>query len=272
MSCRRFPAQIIRIAPLARTPICALLIYVTAGCNSPKSATADGGEETGRTRAATAPTSSPAVAAIEGRVRVSGKIAAPSALRISAAVAKVCGAEIPDRTVAVGEGDGLADAVVFLEDAPPLPSAAAGSTPVVDQRRCEYIPPVLAARSGSEIEFRNSDPLLHNVHAHNAGALFNFAMPVQGLTVRKRLPTSPEVIHLGCDVHPWMRAVIRTFSHPYFALTDAAGRYRLPAVPVGRRTLVFWHQRFPEKRVDVEASPSQANQVDLEWSASEFRR
>src|SRR5262249_19727425 len=212
---------------------------------------------------------------IEGSVRVSGKIPLLPPLKTSDAVAKVGGVEVPDRTLAVGEGGGLADAVVFLAEADvaPLDGPASGRSPaVIDQRKCEYWPPVLAVRAGTEVEFRNSDPLLHNVHAKDSGPLFNFAMPVQGLTVRKGLPRSPEVLRLGCDVHPWMHAVVRTFNHPYFALTDARGHYRLSAVPAGRRKLGFWHPRFPEKTIELEAWPSRTSQADLEWPASELRR
>ena len=230
----------------------------------------------GRTRAAAAPTSSPsAVATIEGSVRVTGKIPSLPPLKTSDAVAKVCGVEVPDRTLEVGEGGGLADVVVFLAEADvaPLDGPASGQSPaVIDQRKCEYWPPVLAMRAGTEVVFRNSDPLLHNVHGKDSGPLFNFAMPVQGLTVRKGLPQSPEVLRLSCDVHPWMHAVVRTFNHPYFALTDSRGHYQLASVPAGRRKLGFWHQRFPEKTIELEALRSRANQADLDWPANELRR
>src|SRR5262249_11814928 len=139
-----------------------------------------------------------------------------------------------------------------------LPSQAA----LVDQKQCEYWPPVLALRTGAEIEIRNSDPLLHNVHAKNSAQLFNFAMPVQGLKVRKQLPRAPMVIHVGCDVHPWMRAVIRTFDHPHFAISDESGRYRLPEIPSGKQQLVLWHQHFPEKTVQLEVQAGRPNSAN----------
>ena len=171
------------------------------------------------------------------------------------------------------EAGGLTNAIVFLAGA--VPPREGGNSPrqpeLVDQRGCEYLPPVLALRAGTEIEIRNSDPLLHNVRANNSSPLFNFAMPVQGLKVRKQLPPSPITLHLACDVHPWMHAVIRTFDHPYFAITDARGRYRLPDVPSGRQKVTFWHQRFPEKTIEVEALGSAPNAVDFAWPASELR-
>ncbi len=242
------------------------------GCNLSKSATPDGGEGTQAIRNSVATRSAGEVAAIEGIVRVRGRIPTLPSLRTSGAVAKVCGEEIPDRTLAVNEGGGLADAIVFVADADALAQGGeAREAIVVDQRRCEYLPPVLAARAGAEIEIGNSDPLLHNVHAKNSAQLFNFAMPVQGIKVKKQLPSSPMTIHLACDVHPWMRAVIRTFNHPYFALTDPTGHYRLSAVPSGKKKLAFWHQRFPERTLETNALPSGPNRVDLEWSADELR-
>jgi plastocyanin len=171
----------------------------------------------------------------------------------------------------------LANAIVFLGDAPP--SSATGNaasrtteSAIIDQRRCSYLPPVLALAAGGEIEFLNSDPLLHNVHAKSPGELFNFAMPLQGIKVRKRLPDQAAIIRLSCDVHPWMHSVIRTFKHPYFGVTDTSGRYQVSDVPSGRRKVVFWHERFGEKIAEIDLVDGQAAELDAEWSADRLRR
>ena len=36
-----------------------------------------------------------------------------------------------------------------------------------------------------------------------------------------------------CDIHSHMNAFILVFSHPFFAMTDAEGRYRIDNVPPG---------------------------------------
>ena len=36
-----------------------------------------------------------------------------------------------------------------------------------------------------------------------------------------------------CDIHSHMNAFILVFSHPFFALTDTDGRYRIDNVPPG---------------------------------------
>jgi hypothetical protein len=39
-----------------------------------------------------------------------------------------------------------------------------------------------------------------------------------------------------------MSGFILVFAHPYFALTDEGGRYRLERVPPGEYRLVVWHE------------------------------
>jgi hypothetical protein len=45
-----------------------------------------------------------------------------------------------------------------------------------------------------------------------------------------------------CNIHPWMRAYVGVFDHPYFAVTDSDGRFTMPAPPAGRCVLKIWHE------------------------------
>jgi len=208
---------------------------------------------------------------LQGTVHVDGNVPSLPALKTSVAVERRCGKEIRDHTLVVNEEGALANVVVFLADVGSSSSELEGSRWVVslDQRGCAYSPPVIAARAGAALEISNSDPLMHNVRASGQSPLFNFAMPVQGLKIIKRLPQRPAIIRVGCDVHPWMHAVIRTFDHPYFTVTDANGRYQV-SVPSGPKKIVFWHERFPEQSVTVDI-PGQIAVQNVRWPASELR-
>jgi plastocyanin len=191
-----------------------------------------------------APTSTPAPAqataspagrgTIEGVVRLSGTPPTPALFDTTPAVAAVCGDKVPDRSLTVGEGGALAHVVVSLANGASLPAAGSSPPPaVLDQKKCSYEPPALAARAGTTLEVRNSDPVMHNVRAvAGAQSVFNVAMPLEGMSLKKPLPAAPGTVQMKCDVHPWMRAVVRTFDHPYFTTTDAQGRVRLE-VPSG---------------------------------------
>ena len=43
----------------------------------------------------------------------------------------------------------------------------------------------------------------------------------------------PGIVRVFCDIHSHMSAFILVFSHPFFAMTDADGRYRIDNVPPG---------------------------------------
>jgi hypothetical protein len=43
-----------------------------------------------------------------------------------------------------------------------------------------------------------------------------------------------------------MSAIVRVFSHPYFASPDRDGRFTIPNVPTGRVEVTAWHERAGE--------------------------
>lgn len=140
------------------------------------------------------------------------------------------------------------DVIVYIEKAegqfrPP-------KTPVpIDQIKRTYVPHVMAVLVGTEVEFRNSDKDLHNVHARQGGKkLFNFGIPFQA-KVRKTLKQEG-VVTLLCDVHEEMSAYIVVTQNPFFAKVDEKGNYTIEDVPPGTYTLKTWHEKLkPESRV-----------------------
>jgi plastocyanin len=205
-------------------------------------------------------------------VRLSGTPPTPALAETTPSSAAACGDKVPDRSLIVGEGGALAHVVVSLADGAELPAGASLSPPAfLDQKRCSYEPPALAARAGSTLEVRNSDPVMHNVRAvAGAQSLFNVAMPLEGVSLRKPLPVTPGTVQVKCDVHPWMRAVVRTFNHPYFTTTDAQGRFRLE-VPAGTHTVVLWHERLPEASQPLTVKAGESVHLEQDWVVGALR-
>lgn len=139
-----------------------------------------------------------------------------------------------------------AGSVVYLEGEG-LPEGAAPTTsgagrPVIDQQSLRFEPRVVAVRSGTTVEFLNSDPILHNVFSPGwSGEGFDLGTYPSGIS-RSHTFTEigPHVIL--CHVHPEMTAYVVVVPTPYHAVTDARGRFTLEGVPPGRYVVKAWRR------------------------------
>ncbi|MEK7386478.1 MAG: hypothetical protein AABZ83_08540, partial [candidate division NC10 bacterium] len=84
-----------------------------------------------------------------------------------------CGTEAAIEKVVVGGNKGLANAVVSVPGA----KGAKAVKGAVDQKGCKFVPHVVVMTPG-EIEIKNSDGILHNIHTYStANASINKAQP-----------------------------------------------------------------------------------------------
>ncbi len=134
---------------------------------------------------------------------------------------------------------------------------------VMDQRNETFVPHVLAITTGTTVEFPNSDRIFHNVFSLSRPARFDLGRYPVGRSKSVRFD-KPGIVRVFCDIHSHMNAFILVFSHPYFAVTDENGRYRIEDVPTGTYSLVAWHEgtTTPSKPVTV---PERGN-VELDFS------
>jgi len=161
----------------------------------------------------------------------------------------VCGKRKPSPRLVTGKGNGVRYAVVWLDGIAQGKRCAPPGTATLRQRNCEYAPHVLILNPGDELEIVNEDPILHNVHSYDLNnslrSVFNIAQPVRNFHSRVRGADIAAVQSMltTCDAgHPWMNAYIVRAASPYYAVTDADGRFRIDGVPPGTYTLRMWHE------------------------------
>lgn len=131
--------------------------------------------------------------------------------------------------------------VVYLETAPRGAfELRDGARAVMDQRDETFVPPVLAVTTGTTVDFKNSDRTYHNVFSFTKGSRFDLGRYGRGRSKSVRFDR-PGIVRVFCDIHSHMSAYILVFGHRFFAVTDAAGRYRIEGVPPGTYTLVVWN-------------------------------
>src|SRR5262245_480594 len=192
--------------------------------------------------------------AITGRVVFRGE--PPSLPPLDVAMDRgACGDRVPSEALVVDRLGGVQWAVVYVEGIPAAPGATAEVT--LANRRCRFMPHVLALRAGAELAVLNEDPVLHNLRARIAGQrdVFNIVQPTQGQVSRRAIKRAG-VIRLTCDTHPNMSGWILAFEHPYFAVPDAAGSFSMADVPSGTYRLTMWHEGWKAQRVEERGQPS----------------
>ncbi len=63
--------------------------------------------------------------------------------------------------------------------------------------------------------------------------------------------TKPEVVTITCDLHSWMKSWVVVAEHPFYAVTDAAGAYRIGNVPPGKYRLRMWQEALGQTTREV---------------------
>ena len=139
----------------------------------------------------------------------------------------------------------------FDESAVPPPPAEPYT---IDQRGCIYTPHVNAIQLGQKVLVENSDPTTHNVHVKSkkSNVPGNKNMAKGQAPFEYDFTREETSILLKCDIHPWMNARLHVSEHPWFAITDARGEFRIPDVPPGTYTVEAIHEVFGRQRGEIE--------------------
>ena len=167
------------------------------------------------------------------------------------------GEKVAVEQVRLGKDRGLMDVFVFVKKGLaakeyPIPEEPAQ----LNQIGCMYRPRVQGVRVGQKFNIVNSDPTTHNVRGlAKKNRPFNFGQIGPG--TRGRVFDKPEhPVKIKCDIHPWMAGFIFIMDHPYFAVTDADGKFSIEGLPTGKYTIEAWHELFGKQTLEVEVSDS----------------
>ena len=136
----------------------------------------------------------------------------------------------------------LLRSVVYLESAPRGAfETSDGGHAVMDQRNETFVPHLLAITTGTTVDFPNSDRIYHNVFSLSKTKTFDLGRYAAGRSQAVRFDR-PGIVRVFCDIHSHMNAYILVFSHPFFAMTNADGRYQIENVPPGTYGVIAWNE------------------------------
>lgn len=204
-----------------------------------------------------------------GSVNIAGDIPADTVVHPTSDLT-TCGSEFTETTVE-HSGKSLAGAVVWLDgvrSGKPLPLVRRYD---IINEGCLVVPRVQAAIVGGTLNVRSRDPVTHRTRLIRDGEAKPIAL-VSETDEGQVVPLDhaleiPGQVEVRCDLHPWTRAFIVVFDHPYFAVTGKNGAFAFDSVPPGRYTLMAWHERLGTTRRNVVVEADGTLNADLELRA-----
>lgn len=213
-----------------------------------------------------------AASTVTGTVTFDGK--APALKPLSVEAEPVChkkhgGKPAPNEALVLGAGNTMANILVFVSKGLPAGKAfPVPKTPVtLDQDGCVYKPHVMGIMVGQTYRILNSDGILHNIHTlPKVNPAFNRGQPA---TVKEMTTTfgKPEnVFQVKCDVHPWMSAYIGVFTHPFFAVTGADGKFSLPNLDAGTYEITAWHERLGTQSASITVAANETKAQNFKFA------
>jgi hypothetical protein len=209
--------------------------------------------------------------AVTGGGSVSGTISTSSALAADAPAstgkdAALCGASIVDSSVQQ-KGTGLGNAVVWLDGVRKGKVVPLERRIELESDRCILIPRVQAAFMGGAVNVIAHEDFRQHLRFIAGGE----TQPRAGVLLGKDeqvIPTelplkAPGLVIVRDADHPWPRAYLAVFDHPYFAVTKPDGSFTIDQVPAGSYTLVVWHERTGRKEQKVTITANGTVKADV---------
>jgi plastocyanin len=201
---------------------------------------------------------------LAGTVKMSGAAPAPEKISVTKDT-QACGTEKTKPDLVVASDGGLANVVVVVKATKGKKLEVPAAPITFDQKGCEYAPHVLAFPAGSTIEVLNPDGVLHNVHVTGkVNPEANRAMPKFQKKIEWKVEQPEWPIDVKCDAHPWMHAYWISMDHPYYAVTDASGKFTIADLPAGDYEVEVWHEKLGKKTEKVTIPGGGSATVD--WS------
>lgn len=154
------------------------------------------------------------------------------------------------------------DFVVYIDQPlgdKPLPPAK--PLQVVVQQDASFAPHVLPVVVGTTVDWPNKDVIFHNAFSFSEAKPFDLGMykdKTKSVTFDK-----PGRVDVFCSIHTSMHCIILVLENPFYATTDAKGKFTIPNVPAGTYRLKAWHERLPSQTKEVKVPESGEVRVDV---------
>lgn len=161
--------------------------------------------------------------------------------------------------------------VVLLEDIDKGKPFAEYQPPRIEAVDCRFLPFVNVVRDLHDVVVVNMDPAFHDVQAYETSrlgprVLFNLPLPIstrypkeiglsdhfhkhyEGVPMVQTVKMSKDrrIFTMQCGFHAYMESWALVVAHPYYAITDQAGKFEIGDIPPGTYKATIWHPYLHE--------------------------
>ena len=174
--------------------------------------------------------------------------------------------------VVVGKNSGLENVVLYISQGLSAEAASQkpSTTPIFDQKGCQYSPHVIAMDVGQNYKVTTSDQTAHNIHPEpnpmTGNIPWNRSQPPGAPPIVQSWKAEEVAIPVKCNIHPWMHGYHVVVKGPY-AVTDDSGSFTIENVPPGSYTVTAWQETYGTQTQKVTVAGGQAATANFTYKA-----
>jgi hypothetical protein len=210
---------------------------------------------------------------LTGKISFEGQ--APEPKRIDTGSDPVCAEnnlKLFTEDVVVTRGK-LANVLVYLRSGGPLEwyvFDAPTAEVTLSHRFCQFVPHMLGMQIQQTLSIATGDTTYHNIHfIPRENADWNQTQPPNSDPLKHRFTTAELGIPAKDNQHPWEKAYVSVFTHPFFSVSAIDGSFEIRGVPPGQYTVVAWHERFGEQTAEISIGVREQKTLDFTFNPTE---
>lgn len=155
--------------------------------------------------------------------------------------------------------------IYFVPTSPSDVSQMSTGSHEIKMEKKRFLPRVLPVTVGSEVNFPNFDPILHNAFSTSRNNDFDLGVYGGGENASHAFDKSG-LVRVYCNVHHAMVAYILVFDNPYFTKLNDNSTFSLNELPDVPGRLFIWHPRAKviKQKIDFTSTvPNQEFNIEL---------
>jgi plastocyanin len=199
------------------------------------------------------------LAAQSEKGNLEGKVVVTAQARASAPITPVYGYEAQKGSQRYELPEEIVVYLVKVKGTWPPPKAHAK----LDQKYTQFSRRVVPVLVGTTVDFKNNDPVYHNVFSNSDLNEFDLGRRKRGETVSKKMTKVEVPVPVYCEIHRKMKSNLLVLQNPFFTVVKPGGTFKLTGVPPGTYTLATWHDHWEPIQTKVTVTPGKTTKVDL---------